>query len=43
MRLLLRILKWAGIAVGGLVAVIVIAVVVVYFLGGKRLAAAQGA
>ena len=36
-RLLLQLLKWAGIAIGGLIGLIVIAVVVVYFVAGARL------
>jgi mono/diheme cytochrome c family protein len=33
---MLKILKWVGIAIGGLVGVIVIALVVLYLLGGRR-------
>ena len=36
-RLLFRILKWAGIALGGLLVVIVVAVVAVYFIAGARI------
>ena len=32
-----RILKWIGVVVGGLVAVIVVAALVLYFIGGSRL------
>ena len=31
-----KVIKWAGIALGGLLGVIVIALVVLYFLGGLR-------
>ena len=36
-RPLVRVLKWLGIAVGGLVAVIVVALVVVWFVAGARM------
>ncbi len=36
MRMALKVLKWVGIVLGGLIGVIVIAVVVLYFVGGSR-------
>ena len=36
-RVLLQVLKWAGIVIGGLVGLVVVALVVVYFVGGGRL------
>ena len=37
MRIALKVLKWAGIVLGGLIALIIIAVVVVWFVVGGRL------
>ena len=37
MRIALKVLKWAGIVLGGLIALIIITVVVVYFVVGGRL------
>ena len=37
MKVFLKVLKWVGIVMGGLVAVIVVAVVALYFIGGSRL------
>ena len=37
MRRVLKVLKWIGIVLGGLVGLIVVALVVVYFVAGARL------
>ena len=37
MKVLLKILKWVGIVVGGLVGLIVIAATVLFFIGGSRI------
>ncbi len=37
MRLLLKVLKWAGIVLGGLVGLVILAIVVVYLIAGVRL------
>ena len=36
-RLLLKVLKWAGIVLGGLLGLLIAAIVVVYFIGGSKL------
>ena len=36
-RVLLKILKWVGIVLGGLLGLVVIAMVVVYFIAGSKL------
>ncbi len=33
---MIRVLKWAGLIIGGLVGIVIIAVLVLYFLGGSR-------